>query len=481
MNKIVEIFKQKWIGKTIMTILLIVILIVAFIGINIWVQSMNFTPIDVTKEKLYTLSDESKNQIKNITQKVDMYFFGYEDDNVYVQLAKQYNSINENINVETVKITERPDLAEKYGIDSDEAYGIVVQSPDRYKVLTESDFVTYDSNTYETIDISEQKMTNAILDTTMADKPKVYFLTGHEEYQLDTEMTTLGVYLANEVNEINTLDLLSSEMPEDIDCLVIPSPNTDFSDVEVQKITDYINNGGNILWLNDAKVTDTDLPNVQKILDLYGVKIEKGIVLEQDSSKMILENPEFVKPDINYHEITKDIYNASGILMIDTGKIQIAESEKLEELNVTSNVLLQTSETSFLRTDFNNNSLTKSDSDTEGSVTVGVEMQKKINDEKTSKLVLYANGIFATDILIPISTQSQKIAVTFYNNKDLILNTVAYLTNREDAIRIRKDIGTVTYTPTEQEDTIVRVIIFTVPFIIVIIGIVVWQIRRRKK
>ena len=216
-------------------------------------------------------------------------------------------------------------------------------------------------------------------------------------------------------------------------------------------------------------------------MDLYGVKIEKGIVLEQDSSKMILENPEFVKPDINYHEITKDIYNASGILMIDTGKIQIAESEKLEELNVTSNVLLQTSETSFLRTDFNNNSLTKSDSDTEGSVTVGVEMQKKINDEKTSKLVLYANGIFATDILIPISTQSQKIAVTFYNNKDLILNTVAYLTNREDAIRIRKDIGTVTYTPTEQEDTIVRVIIFTVPFIIVIIGIVVWQIRRRKK
>lgn len=264
MNKIVEIFKQKWIGKTIMTILLIAILIVAFIGINIWVQSMNFTPIDVTKEKLYTLSDESKNQIKNITQKVDMYFFGYEDDNVYVQLAKQYNSINENINVETVKITERPDLAEKYGIDSDEAYGIVVQSPDRYKVLTESDFVTYDSNTYETIDISEQKMTNAILDTTMADKPKVYFLTGHEEYQLDTEMTTLGVYLANEVNEINTLDLLSSEMPEDIDCLVIPSPNTDFSDVEVQKITDYINNGGNILWLNDAKVTDTDLPKDRK-------------------------------------------------------------------------------------------------------------------------------------------------------------------------------------------------------------------------
>ena len=36
-------------------------------------------------------------------------------------------------------------------------------------------FYTYDTTTYETIDISEQKLTNAIIDTTIAKKPHVYF------------------------------------------------------------------------------------------------------------------------------------------------------------------------------------------------------------------------------------------------------------------------------------------------------------------
>ena len=68
-----------------------------------------------------------------------------------------------------------------------------------------------------------------------------------------------------------------------------------------------------------------------------------------------------------------------------------------------------------------------------------------------------------------------------YNNKDLVLNSIAELSNREEDVRARKNTGTVTYTATEQQDTIVRAIIFAVPAIIVIIGIIVWQVRRRKK
>ena len=40
---------------------------------------------------------------------------------------------------------------------------------------------------------------------------------------------------------------------------------------------------------------------------------------------------------------------------------------------------------------------------------------------------------------------------------------------------------TVTYTATQEQDTIIRAIIFTVPALIIIVGIIVWQVRRRRK
>ena len=79
------------------------------------------------------------------------------------------------------------------------------------------------------------------------------------------------------------------------------------------------------------------------------------------------------------------------------------------------------------------------------------------------------------------SGNTQLKLINLYDNKDLILNSIAYLTDRGDTIRIRKDTGYVTYTATQKQDNIVRLIIFVVPLIIIIFGIVIWQIRRRKK
>ena len=73
----------------------------------------------------------------------------------------------------------------------------------------------------------------------------------------------LSIYLGNEVNETNTLDILSvGKVPDDCDTLVITSPSKDFDDVATNAILDYINKGGNILWMNAAIATEVDFPNV---------------------------------------------------------------------------------------------------------------------------------------------------------------------------------------------------------------------------
>lgn len=480
MKKIIEIIKKKWLRDTVLTILLITIVVVAYLGLNIWVQSLNINPFDFTQEKRYTLSEESKEQVKNVEEKVHIYFFGFAENDTAVSLAKQYRNVNENITAEVVNITERPDLAQTYGITDESSVGIVVQSTQRYKVLSSSDLYTYDYTTYETVDITEQKLTNAIVDTTIAKKPKIYFLTGHEEYAVDAELASLAVYIQNEVNEVATLNLLTTTFPEDCDTLVIANPTKDFLDNEVEAITQYIQNGGNILWMSNPNVDELALPNVQKILDLYGVQVQKGVIVETDANHMGVSNPYLILPQVAQHDITKDVYNGTGVALPSAGKLKIADAETLENLNVTITPFITNTETSFYREDFTVSTNSKTASDEEGEFTLAAEATKNIEGDKTSKLVIFANAIFASNTKITIQNQ-YTYAISLANNKDIALNAIAYLTDRGDTIRIRKDTGYVTYTATQSQDNIIRAIIFGFPVVIIIIGIVIWQVRRRKK
>lgn len=481
MKKIIEIIKKKCLRDTTKTIILVVILILAFIGVNTLIQNLDLQDIDVTANKLYTLSEESKNQIKNINQKVTVYLIGFKEDTALSDLLKQYTKQNENITQEIIKdIQDRADIKAKYQI-TDETQVIIVETEERNKILTVDELYTYDYTTYQQIDVSEQKITNAIVDLTILEKPKVYFLTGHNEYGINTHLTILNAYLVNEVNDVESLDLLVKDtVPEDADALVIGTPAKDFSDREVKIITKYINNGGKILWMNDPELTGKEYPNIQKILDLFGVTLDEGIIIEQDSNKMISETPNFIIPNVSSTNATKNIATDGGVLLINSGKITLADDEKLGELNVNNQTILTTSDKALFRTEVSSTSVSKISSDEEGTFTLASKLTKRINEDTEAVMYIIANNLFATDY--PISSGSSQIpAIYFYNNKDLVLNIISELTDRKDTITIRKDTGTVSYTATEQQDRIVKIIIFTIPTVIILAGIIVWQLRRRKK
>jgi len=110
--------------------------------------------------------------------------------------------------------------------------------------------------------------------------------------------------------------------------------------------------------------------------------------------------------------------------------------------------------------------------------TIAAIVMKTISEEKKSKLIIYANELFAMDMPVQINGY-QMYTVNLYNNEDLILNSLAYLNEREDTITIRKDYQNVNYTVTEQQNIIIMTIIFVLPVVIIIAGIIIWQIRRR--
>lgn len=482
MKKFFEIIKNKWLIKGTTTLLLIAIIIACYIGLTILADKIEVGDLDFTEKKLYSLSDETKTKIKDLDEEVTIELINLGDYDYIKEYARKYKIISDKIKIEEIDdLSSRTDLKTQYQLNDTDSL-IVVKTGEKEKTLTLYDLYTTDYTTYQQIDTTEEALTNAIVEITIDEKPQIYIYSGKTYYDPQQVLSTVTTQLANESNEIKYLDILSTgNVPEDCDCLVITTLAEDMSDMERDKILEYIQRGGKILFLTSQNILDIDTPNLDAILGQYGISIEYGAIFEQDTTKMLQNAPEFAIVDVNA-SFLNDIGMNLKMCLVDAGSIKLAEADKQEELGVGYEVLASTGKTSFVRTNFETNSYTRTDSDSEeGSFTVGARATKKISDDISSEIIIYSNELCASDLQIPVSSQYYMYAVDLYNNEDIILNSISHLTERTDTITIRKTNETENYTVSEQEDTIIKIIIFTIPTVIIIIGLVVWQVRRRRK
>ncbi len=486
-NKFIEAIKKKWLIDQSKTFLLIVIIVAIFFGISMGMKKLGLEPIDLSQEKLYTLTQASKDKLKNINKEVIMYFIEYREDDTTLDLAKQYKKINEKIKVELVKGNDRPDLVQKYGLEAG-TMGIIVESQEKSKVIAPEELVSYDYETYEPVNIAEEKLTAAIQSVTTDEKPKVYFLNGYSDLSLEKGLNLLNVFLQNEINEVKSVDLLATgKVPDDCDTLVITTPIRDFDEGVTTSIINYINSGKNILWFQAATARNLDLPNVNKILEIYGISpFEVGIIREADINRMLANSPDVILPEVQNTKVTEKISNQGGVILVNATKINMMEQEKLAENKITKTDLLTTSDKSYFRTNFMNADNKAQEDEKQESYILGAMMEKIItekNDEtgekgKKSKLIIYGDNFFISDV--PLSQESKAPMIIERQNKDIALNSIAYLVDREEDIVARKTTGTVRFQATENEDRIIKTIIFIVPIIIIVIGIVICIKRKRQ-
>ena len=479
-NKFIQIIKKKWLRSIALTILLFAIIVAAYLVINFVVKQANFTDFDFTKEKIYSISQATEDKLQNLDKDVTISVYNMYQ---YVEdFAYKYANLNDHIKVEKLEnLNAKTDWKTNYGVTDTSAF-VVIQTEDREKILFNSDFYTYDYTSGQEIDTTEEAITNAILDVTIEEKPKIYFLTGHNLYT-EAYFQYLEMSLEGEANEVEYIDLLKTgSVPEDCKVLVITALQEDITAKEKDAILDYIKQGGEILLLLDPNLNKIDMPNFQAVLDEYGVSVSEGYLLEGDANQMMAGAPNFIIAPINSSsELVKNIDMGLNVCLVNSGKLDIASTKKLEEKNVTLETLATVSDKAFYRTDLESTSENKIDSDEDAKgATVAAMLTKQMDEDKTSNLIVFANTVFATNI--QIDSQYYIYAITNYNNEDVLLNSVSYLTQREDNITIRKDSETVTtYNVTEMQTRIVLGLIFSIPILIVVIGIVVWQLRRRKK
>lgn len=482
MKKIIEIIKKKWLKDTFLTILLIAIIFAVYFGINYGVEKLNVEDIDLTTDKIYSISESTVTKLGNLEKDVTIQLINLRDYVYLLDFTNKYTQLNSHISVERIDdLTARADIMNTYNLESTDSL-MVIKSEKRETTLSLYDLYTYDYTTYEQIDITEEAITNAIIEVTIEEKPKVYFLEGHNYYN-DTYFQLVKQDITSEANEVASLNILTAgSVPEDCDCLVITTLKEDITEMERDQLINYSNRGGKILLLADANILGIETPNFNQILELYGFSISNGILMEQDGNQMIYGSPEFIISKVDSSVFKSDLTMNMNICVIDSGRIEFKEEETLKTLGITYNTLATTSDSAFLRNNLNISTMSKTNQDTDAADSIiGALVTRTLENNNTAEMIVYANAVFATNQQINMNNTYSIYANQLCNNDDVVINSVSYLTQRTDTITIRKDADSVSYTVTQGQHNIIMAIIFLVPVAIIILGIVVWQIRRRKK
>ena len=478
-----RIKKNVIVNKT-KTIILSIILIALYVIINVCALGADLPQYDLTENKLYTLSDASKDVLKKIKTKVNIVAYGFDENSNFDNFLKQYCAANpEFITYEILTEESNNAKVQKYGLSS--GYLVVIlEAGDKYKLIdAQSEFTVYDYTTYTATDRTEQVLTNGILGLdSKRELKKVYLLDGHGEYTDEEIGSTLSA-ITLENFEYERINLLTKDVTlGDDDLLLILSPMTDINEIELGKLKDYMNKGVNIMYTQDY--TMYDLPNFKTFLSEYGVSITNGYIVETDATYTIAEGSIYFMPQVSStNNITSEIYSDRYYMMLaQAGKLTFSSDDVLTNLDVKREDLLFTTAGAVFTPNLEKTEETKDALET-GEFTIGSILTKTVGEEgkdlTESKLLVISTGSFLTDYYV-----SEDSYVTISNvgrNRDFFINSISELTDRTNYLKIRKGMDSSTFEPTEEQNKIVLVISFLMPLVIIVIGVIVSRIRKRRK
>ncbi len=461
---------KKGVFSSITTIIIPVVLIALNIGAGYLPET--YTKLDITDEKLYSITDTTKDFLSNLDQDITIYVLGSEDsaDITIKTLLTRYSSQSSHIKVEYKDTAVYPNFASGYTTDTLADSSMIVECGDKSTVIAFDDCYEYeiDYTTYESTATGfdgEGQITAALSYVTSDSLPTIWFLNGHQEYEEISETATANIKKENIAME--TVNLMNYEtIPDTISCIVICGAVVDYSADDIIKLEEYMSNGGNVIIL--AAFSDQEMPNLNGFIKEYGLEMQDGVVFESNENNYY-QYPYYVLPSVNSNTITSNIYSNNRYILMPQPVGMVETTEEEEDLTVT--VLLESTDQSICKTDVTNmESWDFEEGDIQGPFVLGAV----VNQTSTNaKLVVYAcEYLLADDIDSMVSGA----------NTTLFSDTVASMVDHESSIAIPVKEYILSSVIMNQMTIIILSIIVVgiLPIITLGTGIVIWVIRRKK-
>lgn len=462
------------------SVLSTVLVVAVLILINLVVGELpeKYTQIDLSDTQLYTITDETIEFINNLDQNVTIYYIvqnGNEDNRISKLLSK-YEANSKHITVEKKDPVLYPAFTSQYTEDTVTENSVIIVSGEKSKVVayntmyqSEYDYMT-GSSTVSGFD-GEGQIDSAISYVTSENIPIIYSLTGHNEISLPTDFTDS---LEKNNYDVQSLNLLTKEtVPEDASMLLISSPETDISEEEADKIISYLENGGKALIFTDYIKTET--PNLDKVLDNYGVKKGTGVVFEGDTKHYISQMPYYLVPEVKDTDASTDVAQKGYYVLMPVAQPIVTADTYRDTLNIYS--ILSTSDQAYIKTNVDNmKTFEKESGDEEGTFDIGVKINESISDEEETRIVYYSS----TGILD--STSNQQVSG---GNYSLLLENISWLSGNEEndsnIINVAAKSMATEYLTIPQYDSGYWSVMTCgiIPALVLIVGGIVWLKRRK--
>lgn len=456
---------------------MIAVVLVIAVFLNLAVSSLpdSYTTVDVTSQKLYSLTATTKKMLKELSEDVTIYVINAENnqDTLVGKTLESYADLSDHIEVVYKDPVVSPDFYKEY-TDSISINSLIVECGDRFQVINYSDLYAYDfnSSTYQqTVSgyDAEGLLTSAIAYVTGENTSAVYRLEGYGEQTLEPAFSD-GVKKENVVLE--NLTLLTSEgVPENATGVMILSPTNDLNEDDAQKLIDYLNRGGKIFLSTSYKEHfSEEMPNLTKVLNYFGLSIGDGLIVEQDES-MMYQSPLYLLPEVEADSLTQNVFGKTYdfVMMPYTQPILIDETE-----GVTVTQLLSTSQSAYSKTGLNESGeLKKADGDPEGPFAVGVHAEKALDSEKTAEIIVYSSDMLFTEV---------PNRYTMDNNLTLFTNAMSTMAGKTESISIpvKSYQAEVVTVPMASSVRLAVLFMGIIPAASLVIGIVIW-VRRKKR
>ena len=188
--------------------LLIAAVIVITVLLNVVVSTLDNVwglSYDLSSNKLYTISAQSKKVVSAVNQPVNIYALmqtGSESTTIENLLENYRKLAPDYIKVTVVDPVQNPTFANQFTQESLSTNSVIVTNGDgsRYRVIDQYDMYEfgYNSTTYQSYAassfIGEQKLTNAISFVTAEEVKNAYFLTGHQEASSQQSVVPDGLH-----------------------------------------------------------------------------------------------------------------------------------------------------------------------------------------------------------------------------------------------------------------------------------------------
>ena len=469
----------------------VIIAVIAVINMIVGALPSDKTTFDMSTNKIFTIGETTKEVLAGLTEDVTLNYLvqaGNEDTRIET-LLNSYVSASDHVKLKKVDVVANPTFYQQYTDKAVQPNSVIVTSGKNSKVIDNYSIYLTDYSTYQYSFDGEGQITSAIAYVAGGDTGTAYTVSGHDEIALSADMADLLEKSGITAKDIN---LLSTDIPDDCDVLIIFAPATDFTQDEAKKVISYLADGGKALIV--SIVASDETPNFDSILEAYGVSRIPGFVVEGDAARYT-QAPYILIPDVEAADVTE---KTAGMNIVDAFTQGIGIDSDNDELTYTVTPLLTTSEDAFTKP-LDTQSLDKEEGDTEGPFTLGVKIEQtltngsygeadvELEEEKEeeeevshTKILYYSSPcLFSSDALSSLLQMYVEIPA---GNHQLFSDSITYLTDREVTVSIAaKTMQEPSITvPAGTSALIGNVLMFGLPALLLIWGIFI-TLRRRSR